>query len=934
MEATILLVRAQNLTRFTTMNTPLPSKDSTEPLKSALQLADSGLPVFPVEPNGKRPFSHLVKHGFKDATTEEVKIRDWWRTLPSANVGVVTGDVFVVDIDVKGEADGIARWNELAEGREVPATRTVRTPSGGLHLYFRAPDGVDVRCSNSRLADGIDVKGNGGYVLAPPSSTETGPYTYVSEDPIAEAPEWLLNEIAVSRGESSNRAEPVEDVIPEGQRNDTLTSLAGTMRHRGMSESEMRVALAAINEQRCHPSLPGEEVQSIARSVAQYPPGEVNSKNDEGDKQNRGKTQAQHLLEMASDIDLFHTPKGRAFATFERNGTWRTAAISSSLIADHLRQLFYDAEDRPPSSQALQDAKEVLRARALFDGPEREVHVRVAGHADRIYIDLTNDKWEVVEIDASGWRVISSAEAPVRFRRVQGMKPMPRPVDGGSLGLLRRHVPVQDDEAFALLLAFLVQSLCPFGPYPVLEITGEQGSGKTTVVKIIRSCVDPSLVPIRSRPRNERDLVIAAENGWMLVFDNLSGLADWLSDAFCRLATGGGFGTRKLYENREEELFYALRPVVMNGIDDLTTRGDLADRSITLRLSAIDPEERRTESDVWAAFKHDQPAILGALFTAVSTALRRVDDVSLNRMPRMADFAKWIVAAEPALPIRSGAFMSAYAENRASARKDAVANDVVGAAIVALLGDAEDGTWTGKMSTLLEDLKPYLSNPERPPRNYPDSYQAMGAHLRRIMPALREVGIEKEEDPRARSTAFTLRKEESKTDRSEPMGAEHATDESGLGGAAERPERVQGAREQSTATNGNERKTPMERSESGGRRQRIQRAQGLPRQSTRPEPADKRRRRPEVKKERRRKPVHAVDEAHAVDAPPEETNDQPNFQRGDRVETPAFTGTVREVDYSEAHGEWRVYVRPGGGQPNETKPFSAGDVTRVEPEAE
>jgi hypothetical protein len=509
-----------------------------------------------------------------------------------------------------------------------------------------------------------------------------------------------------------------------------------------------------------------EAVQRVVDAAAPPPPPSANNAGSNGEEAGRSesgsqaRTQSEHLLQLAGGIELFHSPDETAYATFEVGGVTHTATIGSSLVADLLRRRFYEAEGRPPSAQALQDAKDVLRARARFDGPEREVHVRVAGREGRIYIDLCNGEGEAVEVTPGGWSVIDMGDAPVRFRRTAAMKPLPRPRRGGSVGLLRRHVPVQDDEAFALLCGYLTQALRPTGPYPPLELTGEQGAGKTTTERMIRALIDPSCVPIRACPRNVRDLVVAAENNWALAYDNLSGLQAWLSDAFCRLSTGGGFGTRRLYSNREEELFYALRPVILNGIDDITTRGDLADRAITLRLSAIPEDERRTESDVWAAFEADRPLILGALYDVLSTALSRVDDVELEELPRMADFAEWVVAGEPALPIDEGAFMAAYTRNRAHAREDAVAGDTVASAIVDMLSDdsrERPRRWTGSMSELLEDLRAYLPHPEKPPRSFPDTHQAMTAKLRRVMPALRSLGVTKEDLPRTSSRrAFAL----------------------------------------------------------------------------------------------------------------------------------------------------------------------------------
>jgi hypothetical protein len=134
----------------------------------------------------------------------------------------------------------------------------------------------------------------------------------------------------------------------------------------------------------------------------------------------------------------------------------------------------------------------------------------------------------------------------------QGMLALPHPVIGGNVGALRRFVNLKDDEDWLLLLAWLVQAFRPTGPYPVLILLGEQGSAKTTLARIFKAITDPSTTPVRSVPRGEHDLVIAANNSWVVALDNLSGLAPWLSDALCRLSTGGGFGTRTLYENDEE----------------------------------------------------------------------------------------------------------------------------------------------------------------------------------------------------------------------------------------------------------------------------------------------------------------------------------------------------------------------------------------------
>lgn len=140
------------------------------------------------------------------------------------------------------------------------------------------------------------------------------------------------------------------------------------------------------------------------------------------------------------------------------------------------------------------------------------------------------------------------------------MKSLPTPVAGDSVNALRPFVNVADINEFRLLLAWLVTVLRPRGPYPILMLQGEQGSAKSTTARVLRSLVDPSTTPTRSAPRDERDFMIAAKNAWVIAFDNLSGLPAWMSDALCRLATGGSFATRMLYSNDEEIVFNAMRP--------------------------------------------------------------------------------------------------------------------------------------------------------------------------------------------------------------------------------------------------------------------------------------------------------------------------------------------------------------------------------------
>lgn len=502
-----------------------------------------------------------------------------------------------------------------------------------------------------------------------------------------------------------------------------------------------------------------EELRLLSGAAALFVPPPAMRENEgvsKGTDNEEKPTQAQELIEIASRATLFHTPAKEAYATFPVGTHHETASVSSRTFSLWLRRVYYQRNHRPPSNQALSDALSIIESQALFDGAMHEVYLRTAGHKGNIYVDLCNERWEAVKIAPEGWSIISAP--PVRFVRRSGMKAMPTPLSGGSLSEMLAFVNMERSEHAVLLYAWLVHALRPSASQPVLVLTGEQGTGKSTLSKMLRYLTDPSVSPIRSEPRNEQDLVISAENGWVQVFENLSGVKPWLSDALCRLTTGAGFATRKLYAGREEELFYALRPVVLNGIDDLTTRPDLASRSISLFLKRITDKERRQERELWPAFYAVAPRILGAIFTAMATALRRLPETKPDGLPRMADFGCWVLAAEASFPKDCSAFIASYADARHEAEQATLERDAVAASIMNML--EKDGAWEGSMTDLCERLLGFVPNGGgRKPKGWPRNGRAMSAHLRRIAPALRAVAIAFEErgkDPITRRNLYAI----------------------------------------------------------------------------------------------------------------------------------------------------------------------------------
>jgi hypothetical protein len=174
------------------------------------------------------------------------------------------------------------------------------------------------------------------------------------------------------------------------------------------------------------------------------------------------------------------------------------------------------------------------------------------------------------------------------------MLPLPVPVRGGNVDELRPFVNVEDPAgeatlppAWVLIVGWLIGAFRPRGPYPILNLHGEQGTAKSTTLRVLRSLIDPNTAPLRSQPREERDLLIAAMKGWIVAYDNVSDIKPWQSDAMYRLATGGGYGTRELYSDLEETLIDAQRPCATDGIEEYGTRPDYLDRSVIVHLPRI-----------------------------------------------------------------------------------------------------------------------------------------------------------------------------------------------------------------------------------------------------------------------------------------------------------------------------------------------------------
>ena len=473
---------------------------------------------------------------------------------------------------------------------------------------------------------------------------------------------------------------------------------------------------------------------------------------------------------VRKNSELFHDEDNECYASYkvdhapDDNGQptgehYETTNLRSKAFKQWANFQFYETYGSTAGDSPMTEAIDTLSGISLYEGEEQTANLRYATHEDKIYIDLGREHWEIVVIDQHGYKVIESKDAPVKFIRSSLFRPLPLPQEGGSVGLLWDHLNLQDEDSRLLVLAWLIECMRIDRPFPLMEISSGQGTAKSTFSKRLRVLIDPNRVNLRAAVRNTEDIFIATQSNHIICYENLSHLSANQQDAFSILATGGGMATRKLYSTTEEEAFNSMSPVLINGISELVTRADLADRTISISLSKI--TKYITESDLEKAWDADYPKITGALYSLLSETLAELPAVQIDKPPRMADFARLGQAMLNTNILGvDESFSEIFQRNRDTVITRSIEASPVALAVIDLLnGSYSTGKFTGTMKDLLNELsnhKPkfYDSNA------WPKSPRALGDIIKRLAPALRVRGIDavKEDKPKRDGYHITISK--------------------------------------------------------------------------------------------------------------------------------------------------------------------------------
>lgn len=407
--------------------------------------------------------------------------------------------------------------------------------------------------------------------------------------------------------------------------------------------------------------------------------------------------------------------EGTVFADYMDGRVRKTVPLQSEAFDNVMRRRYAAVTNGGIArADSLRAAREYLVAVAEHEAPRIRSAMRRADKGGKIYIDLCDDLWRVVEIDKDGWRIGAAPEG-IRFKRSSAMNPLPLPVAGGTLADFRAVINVKDEDGLIVVILWLLAALTR-GPYPILNISGPDGSGKSTNTEFIGDIIDPSKYPRKVKPKKDEDYIINCLNQYVQRYDNLSRINMDEMDIICGISTGSALSTRKFFTNGEIVQFSALAPFILNGIPNLAERRDLASRTLPLLLEPPSDDMRATERECRSLFAELHPKLLGFICQVAHRGLANLPHVKLEKLPRMADNAEWFYAcADAFIPGGSERLTGLLSELDNELAAANIAGDTFARIIVTALLEAEgkakprsavDGSTLGVVVDSGEDAEP------------------------------------------------------------------------------------------------------------------------------------------------------------------------------------------------------------------------------------
>lgn len=694
--------------------------------KKFKEFIKQGYSVIPVGAD-KKPL--IPWKEFQSRIATDAEIENWVKIFPQAQIGIVTGkisNIAAVDVETGGDYSFLPQ-----------ETTIVKTGGGGRHYYFKFTPGVT---NSTRTRPLVDVRGEGGYVVAPGSQSTKGKYEWIKQvDKLLDFPVelFILKQPDVKSSTNTKTTNNSEySGVAEGQRNDAMARYIGSLLNRFHPyewESLAWPETCAAN-QKNKPPLDEAELRGIFDSIIK---ADINSEGENKDgRPKKAKMITSLLLDMG--ITPFLDQYKQPYVSLTGDGSSLFPINSSEFNGFIAAQLY--KHDISASRDTIEQVKNNLFGKAFFEKKQYTLSIRVAKDKNGDYLyDLGDGKIALIKDDS--WTILN--KPPILFRYMPEQISQPLPVDGGSLDDLFQLINVKDQNSKLLLKVMTIAGFIPGFPHPILVLHGQKGSAKSTCLRLLKSIIDPSTDDLLSPIKNTNIIWQTLSHHWFTCFDNLSYLSRDMSDNFCQICTGAAHSTRQLYKDDSNIVRKLQSMIALNGINNIIVNHDLFERSVIIELKPISGEERKTEEKINSILEKIKPGVLGYCLKAAARAIKIKSDKD-EASCRMADFAVWGSAIAEAIGEKREKFLETFQLNYDNQDEIVIEASPLAQAIIQLIVEKNPAGITATAETILSELNGINNThhfAEKNDRAWPANSRILGRKFFELIPLLEKIGL-------------------------------------------------------------------------------------------------------------------------------------------------------------------------------------------------
>ena len=442
--------------------------------------------------------------------------------------------------------------------------------------------------------------------------------------------------------------------------------------------------------------------------------------------------------QISNSVDFYVGNDDIPYAAWRMGSKRVMWPVESPIFMHHIQTTYRRHRGRIPSQFATKSIYGWLENEAMAVGKSIIPMVRIKQSSNGLWYNMCDEQWRAIRLDGDGWEIVDRIPSNIPQIMANNAQKYVTPDPSGDINLLRKHIGGDQlsDTNWALIVGFLLSSMREEKEYPILSISGVQGSGKTTISNLLLSLIDPHHDTAATFPQSEEDIAVAARSRHVLAYDNLSGLKKDMSDSLCKLATGLTVMKRALYTKHGLNQYTVTRPLILNGIPDIVEKGDLARRVMAIYLDDSPFKDPKTIKNIIQNFEKDKAKILGGIFNVLVHCYRNHENVNLGEISGFKSVAEWVEGGAEALGWEKGYFLDVYNNNRIASATNVIDVDPFAKALIEVISEKKmfEGTYD-EFIQMCYTVKNYNR------KIFPPNVKWLLDNLRRLKPALKQYDI-------------------------------------------------------------------------------------------------------------------------------------------------------------------------------------------------